>query len=145
MNEQGGSNAYPTSSGTIPCRTWSLQLAPRRLPAIPILPDMPDAGLSIVEMNVETQLVEIAAFSDGLLGLTNKGHVLKFANLRSECSYGNGTWEYVRTVRQSNSLFTRDFHLSFHVSVKPRKYDSTMVSRAAQPSNVNLRSHKLCA
>jgi SCF-associated factor 1 len=74
-----------------------LRVNPLRIPPIPTLPELNDAGLSQEERSKETVLVKIAAFDNSLIGLTNKGHVLKFGDLSNERSFNASTrWEYVR-------------------------------------------------
>jgi SCF-associated factor 1 len=97
MNERGDSHAYPTSDHTIPCVPLALRVNPLRIPPIPALPELNDAGLSQEERSKETVLVKIAAFDNSLIGLTNKGHVLKFGDLSNEHSFSASTrWEYVK-------------------------------------------------
>ena len=71
----------------IPCQTKELKLNPIKLPALPDLPDLPDTGLSGEDRGKETRLIKIAA-GDGLIGLTNKGHVLRLDLMDSE----DDTW-----------------------------------------------------
>lgn len=97
MNESGEFHAYPTPDHTIPCIPVTLRANPLRIPPIPQLPEFNDTGLSPEEWSKETVLVKIAAFDNALIGLTNKGHVLKFGDLSNEHSFNMSTrWEYVR-------------------------------------------------
>jgi SCF-associated factor 1 len=77
MDERGDCHAYPTSDNCIPCVHWSLRADPKRAPHIPQLPEFQDAGIT-QEKSKPTTLVKIAAFDEHIIGLTNKGHVLKF-------------------------------------------------------------------
>jgi SCF-associated factor 1 len=43
-------------------------------------------------------LIQIAAFDNNVVGLTNQGHVLKYGSLHSEVEVPNGRWEYVSSV-----------------------------------------------
>ena len=77
----------------IPCRTRKVKMDPIKLPALPDLPDLPATGLPEEERRKETRLIKIAACDDSLIGLTNKGHVLKLDEMDDE----NNTriWQYV--------------------------------------------------
>ena len=83
----------------IPCHCWDLTTVdPVRLRPIPHqLPDLPDTGLSDQENSKETKLIKIASLDNRLIGLTNKGHVLKYDRLTDEETYDQGRWEYVCT------------------------------------------------
>lgn len=95
LNQQGDKNAYPTEDHCIPCVTTVIEADPFRLPPIPTtLPDLVN-GLSEEERDAETRLIRIAAYDNTLVGLTNKGHVLKFANLANERIFRSTRWEYV--------------------------------------------------
>ena len=96
MDEEGDRNAYGTEDHRIPCVTWSLRADPLRIPPIPQLPDLESTGVSQEERSKETTLIKIAAFDNHLIGLTNKGHVLKFGDLSNEYSFDRTTrWQYV--------------------------------------------------
>jgi SCF-associated factor 1 len=93
MDERGDCNAYGTEDHRIPCVAWPLRADPLRLPPIPQLPDL---GESTEERPKATTLIKIAAFDNHLIGLTNKGHVLKFGDLSNEDSFDRTTrWQYV--------------------------------------------------
>lgn len=70
---------------------------PVRLPGIPVnsLPDLVHTGLSHDARQEETVLTKIAVTENSLIGLTNKGHVLRYTRLFNENSYLLGLWEYV--------------------------------------------------
>jgi len=83
----------PDDEGVIPCYTWGIKKDPAKLPILPDLPDLPATGLPEEEQRKETKLIKIAAFENCLVGLTNKGHVLKIDGLADEDSVQ--TWRYV--------------------------------------------------
>ncbi|KAI0272360.1 RCC1/BLIP-II [Gloeopeniophorella convolvens] len=96
MNQRGDSHANATSDRRIPCVTWPLRADPTRLPPIPRLPELKNVELSDNETAPETMLIKIAAFDNHLIGLTNKGHVLKFGDLSNETSLSvSGRWQYL--------------------------------------------------
>ena len=76
---------------------------PTKLPALPNLPDLPATGLIEEERRKETRLIKIAACDHWLIGLTNKGHVLKLAGLLSEG--GDRIWCYVSENLCSDAFF----------------------------------------
>ena len=84
-------------SNVIPCHVWDLTTVnPVMLPAIPHdLPHLNGTGLAASVLDSETKLVRIAGLDNNLIGLTNKGHVLKYDKLDDEDSYQRGRWEYV--------------------------------------------------
>ena len=95
MDDRGDCNAYGTEDHRIPCVTWSLQADPLRIPPIPQLPDLESTGAH-EERSTATTLIKITAFDNHLIGLTNKGHVLKFGDLSNEYSFDRTTcWQYV--------------------------------------------------
>ena len=79
--------------GVIHCQTRELKMDPIKLPTLPDLPDLLATGLLEEERRKETKLIKIAACSDFLIGLTNKGHVLKSDGLNTE--YHTRIWHYV--------------------------------------------------
>jgi SCF-associated factor 1 len=102
MDEVGDCNAYGTEDRRIPCVTWSLRADPLRIPPIPQLPDLESTGVSQEEKSKATTLIKIAAFDNHLIGLTNKGHVLKFGDLSNEYSFDRTTrWQYVSHPRSA--------------------------------------------
>lgn len=102
MDERGDCQAYATTDRHIPCFAWPLRADPLRIPPIPELPELNHTG-SLQEKETEmTTLIKIAAFDNHLIGLTNKGHVLKFGDLSNEDSFDRRTrWQYVRSSRFS--------------------------------------------
>ncbi|KAH9004512.1 RCC1/BLIP-II [Lactarius hatsudake] len=112
LDERGDSHAYPTPDHTIPCIPLVLRADPLRIPPIPRLPELNDTGLSQEEKSKETVLVKIAAFDNGLIGLTNKGHVLKFGDLSNEHSFTMSTrWEYLENFSELSKVAA---HPAFH-------------------------------
>ncbi|KAG6910020.1 hypothetical protein DXG01_013744 [Tephrocybe rancida] len=91
MNEQGDKKASAQPDNSIPCVTWDLNEDPARLPSIPTLPDLPDGG----NEDKPTQLIQIAGLDEHIIGLTNKGHVLKFNGLQSKATLSGGSWKYL--------------------------------------------------
>ena len=83
----------PNGGTVIPCHTWEINANPVKLPVLPDLPDLPVTGLPEEERRKETKLIKIAALSHSLVGLTNKGHVLKIDGLTDENAIP--IWSYV--------------------------------------------------
>lgn len=82
--------------GVIPCASWALEgVPPTRLPPLPTLPDLPHDQSEKEEI---IQLIQIAAFDNNLIGLTNHGHVLKYGSLHNEEQALQGRWEYVGLI-----------------------------------------------
>ena len=121
----------PDGGTVIPCYTLEINRNFRKLPKLPDLPDLPGTGLPEEERQKETKLVKIVAPGQGLVGLTNKGHVLKSNPL----TYGEDYtphWYYVGESAQSIIyLYSNDDtqlpnyseidkvkeHPAFHISV----------------------------
>ncbi|KAG5647470.1 hypothetical protein DXG03_009401 [Asterophora parasitica] len=92
MDSQGNKTAAVLpDTNTIPCETWDLNEDPVRLPSLPPLPTLTNGD----EDEKPTQLVQIAGLDGHLIGLTNKGHVLKFDGLDSAETSSEGRWEYL--------------------------------------------------
>lgn len=70
---------------------------PVRLPPIPVssLPELQYTGLTQDALDEETKLVKIASLDNNIIGLTNKGHVLRYGELYDEEQCHTGRWEYV--------------------------------------------------
>jgi SCF-associated factor 1 len=94
LDSEGNRKAHATEDGVIPCVIWDLVMDPIRLPAIPPLPKLVHVG-EPGEAEEETRLVQIAGLSSHLIGLTNKGHVLKIS-VENENDVNESNWEYVR-------------------------------------------------
>jgi SCF-associated factor 1 len=96
MDERGDCHARATNN-CIPCVPCALRVGPLRLPHIPRLPELDNTGISQEEKSKRTILIKIAAYDNHLIGLTNKGHVLKYDDLADENSFnGSIPWQYVR-------------------------------------------------
>ncbi|KAF8966329.1 regulator of chromosome condensation 1/beta-lactamase-inhibitor protein II [Flammula alnicola] len=93
MDGEGDKRALARNDGVIPCIAWDLDIMPTRLPSIPSLPELPNTGNTPKSQNVE--LIQIAAFDQHIVGLTNRGHVLKYGALHDETGVPNGRWEYL--------------------------------------------------
>ena len=97
MNEldlDESTKAVVADVGTIiPCHTWEINKDPVKLPTLPDLLDLPATGLPDDELRKETKLIKIANFDNCLVGLTNKGHILKTDGLTDEDSVQ--IWRYV--------------------------------------------------
>ena len=88
----------PDGEVVIPCYTWKMNADPIKLPIPPNLPDLPMTGLPEEEQRKETKLIRIASGGDYLVGLTNKGHVLKMERLHITGS--TQAWCYVSVSAQ---------------------------------------------
>ena len=66
----------------IPYHTFNIHMGPVKAPTLPELPDLLATGLSEEEQKKETKLIKIAVLLSGLIGLSNKGHVLKLNGLK---------------------------------------------------------------
>ncbi|KIL71040.1 hypothetical protein M378DRAFT_155990 [Amanita muscaria Koide BX008] len=88
--------------GIIPCVPWDLDLMPQRLPPLPPLPDLEGLPDDVAEK--ETKLVKIAGFDCHIIGLTNKGHVLKFRGLDNEETVEDGRWTYLPKFSEAIAL-----------------------------------------
>lgn len=104
MDEQGDdTKAKAIEEGAInviPCSVWQHEFTPRRLPPIPVRM-LPDLSHHVEEAQGDSnwtgiKLVKVAAMEGGLVGLTNKGHVLFFRAMGMEVGFSSGSWEYVR-------------------------------------------------
>ena len=92
MDAEMDKRAHATDDGRIPCVTWDLHHNPMRLSPIPSLPKLGE------ERDDVTKLVKIAGMDSFLIGLTNKGHVLKFGSLANESTTQTASWEYVSPI-----------------------------------------------
>ncbi|KAH9990568.1 regulator of chromosome condensation 1/beta-lactamase-inhibitor protein II [Russula vinacea] len=82
----------------IPPVAWSLQADPLRIPPR-------KHGGSQEERSKATTLIKIAAFDNHLIGLTNKGHVLKFGDLSNENSFNRTTpWKYLKSFSELSKV-----------------------------------------
>jgi SCF-associated factor 1 len=83
----------PDGRTVIPCHALEIKKDPVKLPVLPDLPDLPATELPEEERRRETKLIKIAGLDEDLVGLTNKGHVLKLDGLYDEDCIR--TWHYV--------------------------------------------------
>jgi len=105
MDERGDCHAHATSDHCIPCVTWALRADPLIIPPIPQLPELENTGISQEEKSKMTTLIKIAAFDNHLIGLTNKGHVLKFGDLSNENSFDRSTrWQYLENFSELSKV-----------------------------------------
>ncbi|KAG6810891.1 hypothetical protein H0H92_009921 [Tricholoma furcatifolium] len=98
---QGRTNraeALPDKS--IRCVTCDLDFDPVQLPPIPVLPDLANGA----DDGKPTQLIQIAGMNEQIVGLTNKGHVLKYGNLQSDSTFSRGRWEYLPMFSQDRAI-----------------------------------------
>ena len=102
----------PNDGTVIPCHTWEINEDPTMLPKLPDLPDLPGTGLAEEEREKETKLIKIVASYKSLVGLTNKGHVLKSGRLTDKGSIQD--WRYV-----SKSIQTITYLCSNHDTQLP--------------------------
>ncbi|KAH9940813.1 RCC1/BLIP-II [Epithele typhae] len=98
LKEAAKAKVIKGTPDVVPCHWWIMEgVDPVRLPPIPVehLPQLRFTGLSREELEKETKLVKVAGYDRNLIGLTNKGHVLRYTNLISETDYQQGRWEYL--------------------------------------------------
>ena len=86
----------PDGGTVIPCHTWEMKMDPVKLSVPPDLPDLPMTGIPEEERRKETKFIEVATCSGSLVGLTNKGHVLKMDRLDEEGI--TPVWDYVSGI-----------------------------------------------
>lgn len=103
---KAAAKARPTDSepDVVPCHWWVLQgVDPVRLPPIPVssLPELQYTGIAQDRLDEETKLVKIASLDNNIIGLTNKGHVLRYGELYDEERCHTGRWEYVSDTTSS--------------------------------------------
>ena len=89
----------PDGGTVIPCYTQEINLGFEKYPKLPDLPDLPGTGLPEEERQKETKLVKIVLLGHGLVGLTNKGHVLK----------SDGSRHWYRFGSEENKLLIQDW------------------------------------
>ena len=79
----------PDDGTVIPCHTWEIKMDPvKKLQMYYVMSDLPGTGLTEEERRKETKLIKIAAVTWGLIGLTNKGHVIMLDKLYGEHCIG---------------------------------------------------------
>ena len=111
LDKDESTKATVADETVIPCHTWEITKDPVKLPVLPDLPDLPGTGLPKEELRKETKLIKIAALDNFLVGLTNKGHVLKIDGMTDEDSIQ--VWRYV----SKNVWMTRDLLLSYNMQL----------------------------
>jgi len=92
----------PTKEDVIPCITWDMDFEPTRLPSIPPLPELLHTGRE--KITEVTQLIQIAAFDNHIVGLTNHGHVLKYGALHDETGVIHGRWDYLPLFSEAKRI-----------------------------------------
>ena len=123
-----GAGLVPDHEGVVPCRTWELKTDPIKLPVLPDLPDLVAIGIPGEEHEEETRLIKIAACDKCLIGLTNKGHVLKLDGLTEEDDAR--IWHY---VSENMSVLT--------FSLKPRCAATKLLRDKQNQSTPSLSSN----
>ncbi|KAI0676091.1 RCC1/BLIP-II [Trametes maxima] len=91
----------------IPCYVWDLAgVDPVRLPPIPAhtLPELQRTGLPQERRDETTKLIKIAGMDNCIVGLTNKGHVLRYDHLNGQDTYARGRWEYLPYFSDAEKL-----------------------------------------
>lgn len=128
MDSEGGKRALPSKDGLIPCVTWDLDIIPIRLPAIPDLPELSDTDPDVSKsQNIE--LIQIAAFDQHIIGLTNRGHVLKYGGLHDDTATPNGRWEYVSSLQINNVCMNCSYLSSFRYLAKSKGSENIRLSQ----------------
>ncbi|KAK7056409.1 hypothetical protein VNI00_002964 [Paramarasmius palmivorus] len=95
MDREGDKKAL-AQGDTIPSVAWELDVDPVLLPSLPPLPPLNQ------ETNQQNfRLIQIAAYDNRLVGLTNGGHVLMFDSLDGENTVQNGSWHYLPNFSES--------------------------------------------
>ena len=91
--DDSAKDIIPNDETVIPCQTREIHRDPVKIPMLPDLPDLLGTGLPEEDRRKETKLIKIVALFNRLVGLTNKGHVLKLDGLHDKNPAG--TWHYV--------------------------------------------------
>ncbi|KAG8220973.1 hypothetical protein J3R82DRAFT_2479 [Butyriboletus roseoflavus] len=97
--DQEGLHAHPTENGIIPCAHWELYKDPYRLPELPRLPKLDGTYAE----DIDVYLVKIAALDSHLIGLTNRGHVVKMLVQTSDTARLEG-WAYLPQFSESEKI-----------------------------------------
>lgn len=96
MTDETDTKGVHEMDGSIPCDVWEINAQPVLLPSLPALPDLVNTNNLGEERDRDyIRIVQIAGMDGFLIGLTNKGHVLKFGTLEDETTAARGIWEYV--------------------------------------------------
>jgi len=93
-----GSKVHMSSDGSLPCATFPLHVDPVRLSPLPQLPQLGSAA-----RDIDRKIVKIAALDGYIIGLTNEGHVLKYA-VGNEDTIARGTWEYLPNFSETERI-----------------------------------------
>lgn len=96
LDADSQNRAIPVN-GVIPCVVSQVEVDPVVLPSLPYLPELSDPKSMEENLDTkgETKLIQIGGLDGCLIGLTNKGHVLKFSSLEHETTASSGSWQYV--------------------------------------------------
>ncbi|PFH46985.1 hypothetical protein AMATHDRAFT_153212 [Amanita thiersii Skay4041] len=92
----------PQVDHTVPCAVWDLDVPPVRLPSLPHLPELEESLDGKVK---ETKLIKIAGLDGHIIGLTNKGHVVKFRGVENETTAGAGHWTYLPKYSEASLIW----------------------------------------
>ncbi|KAH8832685.1 regulator of chromosome condensation 1/beta-lactamase-inhibitor protein II [Flagelloscypha sp. PMI_526] len=79
--------------GVIQCHPWDF--SERQFTILPELPSLPSLPSSAEADSGDVKLIKIAGLVDYVVGLTNKGHVLKFGPMQDEEAIRANRWEYL--------------------------------------------------
>ncbi|KAI0259677.1 RCC1/BLIP-II [Gloeopeniophorella convolvens] len=98
-----------------------------RLPPIPRLPELDDAQGLAEERHTGLYLVKIAATIRQIIGLTNKGHVLKFGSIEDKDMLASASWEYLENYSEPSKIarFVQAADSDLEVPTSPRITDIT--------------------
>ncbi|KDQ61371.1 hypothetical protein JAAARDRAFT_30797 [Jaapia argillacea MUCL 33604] len=134
MDAEGNKRAE-ARNGVIQCVPWDLVMDPIRLPHIPHdLPYLTGTAASQEVLNADTKLVKIASADNLIIGLTNKGHVLKFDNLAGPGTVQQGRWEYL-------PLFSEVGRVRAHPTFSPSQDSQDEPFNAIDPPEVMHVTH----
>ncbi|KAH9847325.1 RCC1/BLIP-II [Lenzites betulinus] len=123
QNIAAKARADPDNPRVVPCHWWDMEGAdPVRLPRVLVhdLPELSKTGLSAEQLEEETKLVKIVGIDNCIIGLTNKGHVLRYGMLGGEESYQQGRWEYLPHFSDVEKLQTHEAYRAADNEDTPR-------------------------
>ena len=95
----------PDDGTVIPCHTWEISEDPVKLSMLSNLPDLPETGLAEEELRKETKLIKIATSYSGLVGLTNKGHVLELDEVLAGIAEGDPAWNWRYVSKSTRTIW----------------------------------------
>ncbi|KAG7094062.1 hypothetical protein E1B28_007681 [Marasmius oreades] len=121
MDSEGDKKAL-ADEGVIPCHTWEVEADPVVLPTLPPLPDLPGGAKGL-----ETRVIQIAAYDNHLIALTNVGHVLMYDSLDGEDTALTGRWNYLPKFSDIQEVCSHPTFAEGKAS-PPRKMQITHVS-----------------